>query len=177
MVLIRYLRRRSRPPAFCLRTNSTASSDTWGVHSGGWPQSTGASSFPHLQTIAHGPPGFSKGYQDCRHKAERLALLLTKLAKDTEGRLSRKARSRPKVVGFDSSLRHTPGVFPLAKRSLPKIGGRRSRTVRCHGLFTRKLVFQFGVAAVDLLWRPSSSRFPRSRQDLAGRSSPRGSQK
>ena len=33
-LLIGHLRRRSRPPAFCLRTNSRASSDTSGVQSG-----------------------------------------------------------------------------------------------------------------------------------------------
>ena len=89
---------------------------------------TEASSFPHLQTIAHWLPWFSKGYQDRHHRAEWLILQLTKLPK-TQGRPSRKARSRPKVVEFDPSLRHVPGGFPTAKPSLPKIGGLRSPTV------------------------------------------------
>ena len=59
-----------------------------------------------------------------RHKAERPVLQLTELPKKPK-RPWRKVRSHPKVVGFDSSLHHTPGVFPNAKPSLPNIGGPR----------------------------------------------------
>ena len=62
------------------------------------PRSIEASSFPRLQTIAPGPPGFSKSYQDHHHKAEWLALQPMKLPK-TPGHSSSKARSRPKVGG------------------------------------------------------------------------------
>ena len=90
--------------------------------------------------IAPLPPGFLKSYQDLHHEAAWPVLLLTKLAEDTEWRTSRTARSRPKVVGFDgipaSIIRQV--CLPIAKRSLPKIGGRRSPTVRCHGLFPKE---------------------------------------
>ena len=35
----------------------------------------------------------------------------------------------------------------------------------CHGVFSRKLVFHFGIACFDPLLIPSSSQFPRSTQD------------
>ena len=67
---------------------------------------------------------------------------------------SRKTRSRPKVVGFDSNLHHVPNMSPI-KLTLPKIGGHRSPTVAFTMGCSRKLVFQFGVNGVDLLLRQS----------------------
>ena len=144
---------------------------------GGRPPSTEASRFPHLQTIAHGPPGSSKNYRVHRHKAAWLVAQLTKLPK-THGNPSRKARSRPKVVGF-SNLNHTPGVSPIARLPLPKNGGHRSPIfafVPMPWAVLAELVFRFGVNRVNLLLRPSSSRFPRKRLDSASRPSLRGSQ-
>ena len=86
--------------------------------------------FHIFKLLLPGRPGFLKSYQGCHHKAVWPVLQLTTLPK-TQGRPSRKARSLPKVAGFDSSLHHTPGVSSIAEPSLPKIGGHRSPTIFC----------------------------------------------
>ena len=124
---------------------------------GSRPRSTEASSSPRLRTIAPGPPGFSKSYQDRCHEAEWLVLQLTKLPK-THGHPSRRARSRPKVVGFGSNHHHTTNEYTIAKRPLPQIGGHHSPTG--HGLFSKKYVLQFRVKKCLPLTEAISLRIP-----------------
>ena len=113
-----------------------------------------------FKTIAPGLLSSSNSHQDRCHKSEWPVLQLTALQKKPK-RPWGKVGSHPKFVGFDSSLPHSPGVLPIAEPSLPKIGGPAlpsSLLSGCHGLFSRKLVFHFGLACFDPLLRPSHVR-------------------
>ena len=115
-----HLRRTSRPFSRSLRTNSRASSDTSGVQS--WTLATTNQSFK-LLTSSNNCPGqlrSSKSHQYRWHRAEWPVLQLTKLPKKPK-RPWRTVRSHPKVVGFDSSLPHTPDVFPIAEPKRPHL--------------------------------------------------------
>ena len=102
------------------------------------------------------------------HEAEWPVLQLTNVPK-TPGRPLRKAPSRHKVVWFDASIRHVPSVFPIAKpKNWQAPLCRRRCCPGCHGLLSKKVVFQFGANCLNLLLGPSSSWFPCSRQDSAG---------
>ena len=123
----------------------------------------------HVQTICSQAARVLKELPRPPYKAEWPVLQLPKLPK-TQERPSRKVRSRPKGVGFDSSLHSTPGVSPIAGAVIAKSW----RALFSH----RRLCVQMPWAVLEetclscrcRLFRPLAEG-----QDSAGRSSPRGS--
>ena len=171
-----YLRRVSRPSARCLRINSSASSDTPCVQSGGRPRSIEASRFPRLQTISPRPMGFSKSYQDHHNKAEWLVLQLKKLPKTWAS--VEKSSSTSQGCGIRFQPPSYSMCVSVARRPLPTIGGHRSPTVvfvKTPRAVPEEACLPLRYQRCRPLAEPSPFGFPRSIQDSAGRSSPRGS--
>ena len=113
---------------------------TQGLFGGGFRRADPLPASDIFKQLLLGRRGPQKSCQDRHHENEWPVLSLTKLPKKQK-RPWRKARSRPKVVGFDSSLHHTPSVSPIAKPSLAGTAVPPSLLSRCHGLFSGSLSF------------------------------------